>query len=371
MASDAYQNRINALRSHLAGSAFDLIALTAGPSQVYFSGLHFHISERPAVLLVGSDKPPAFIFPAFEAGKVDTGSIPLEKFAFTEQRTDWERAFRDAVSHFGGGKVHIGVEPTAMRFLEMDLLVDGEGTVSFASAQDMLEKLRAQKDSSEVEAIRAAVQVAEQALVKTLQIVKIGMTEKEIANELVLHLLKEGSEPEMPFFPIVASGPNSANPHAGPSERRLEIGDLLLFDWGARVNGYISDITRTFAIGSISAQLAEIYEVVRSANAAARAYTSEQIIAADIDRKARDVITAAGYGEEFFHRTGHGYGMEAHEAPYIASDNTQQILPGMTFTIEPGVYLPGVGGVRIEDDMHALDGKLETLTTFERELTIL
>jgi Xaa-Pro dipeptidase len=188
---------------------------------------------------------------------------------------------------------------------------------------------------------------------------------------LTIQLLRHGSEPEFPFSPIVQSGPNSANPHATPSDRKLEWGDLLVIDWGARYDGYISDITRTFTIGGVDDQLAHIAQVVLDANCAARSAARPGISAANVDQAARDVIKASGYGDFFIHRTGHGIGMEGHEAPYIRAGNEMVLKPDMTFTIEPGIYLPGRGGVRIEDDVLISESGLESLTDLPRKLEII
>jgi len=366
-----FETRIAKLQSRIANNDLDLVTITAGPSQVYFSGLHFHVSERPAVLLIAAKDKPAFIFPGFEAEKATQAPLNVDAFPYQESHTDWVDTFGRAINHFGDGITRIGVEPTAMRYLEMDLLTSQNKGISFRSAAMMIEALRASKDEKEISHIRSAIHIAQTALEKTLPAIKPGITEKEIANQLVINLLQEGSDPDLPFLPIVASGPNSANPHAIPGERALAEGDLLIIDWGARYQGYISDITRTFAIGSISPQLEEIYQVVLSANQAARSLPAKKYTGKVIDDAARGVISNAGYSEEFLHRTGHGFGLEPHEPPYISADNTDVIQPGATFTIEPGIYLNRVGGVRIEDDMRAVDGKLETLTTLDRKLTIL
>jgi Xaa-Pro dipeptidase len=194
------------------------------------------------------------------------------------------------------------------------------------------------------------------------------MTERELASELVLQLLRQGSDPDLPFFPIVASGPNSANPHAHPTDRRIQEGDLLIVDWGASSGGYFSDITRTFAIGAVAPEFARIAEVVLEANAAARMAAKPESSAAEVDHTARSVITDAGYGEYFIHRTGHGLGLESHEHPYIRSDNPQLLKPGMTFTIEPGIYLTGTAGVRIEDDVVVTPDGSKSLVNLPREL---
>jgi Xaa-Pro dipeptidase len=196
------------------------------------------------------------------------------------------------------------------------------------------------------------------------------MTEKELAGELVIQLFKHGSEPEMPFSPIVSAGPNSANPHASPSDRKLERGDLLVIDWGAAFDGYISDLTRTFAVGEVDAECATIHRIVQDANAAGRAAAKPGIPCADVDKAARAVIEAAGYGPFFTHRTGHGIGMEGHEEPYMRGDNMQILETGMAFTVEPGIYLPNRNGVRIEDNVVITSSGADVLSSMPREMRV-
>jgi Xaa-Pro dipeptidase len=196
------------------------------------------------------------------------------------------------------------------------------------------------------------------------------MTEKELAAELMTQLLKHGSEPELPFAPIISGGPNSANPHASPSERRLQAGDLLVVDWGATYDGYISDLTRTFAVGEVDEEYKKIHQIVQDANAAGRAAGKPGAPCAAVDKAARDVIEQAGYGVYFTHRTGHGIGMEGHEEPYMRGDNMQLLEPGMAFTVEPGIYLPGRNGVRIEDNVVITETGADVLSDMAREIRV-
>jgi Xaa-Pro dipeptidase len=182
---------------------------------------------------------------------------------------------------------------------------------------------------------------------------------------------RAGSESEFPFTPILASGPNSANPHATPTERKVQTGDLIVIDWGASYNGYISDLTRTVAVGQVTPEFQKIYDTVKAANAAGCAAARPGIQAGLVDKAARDVITAAGYGPEFRHRTGHGIGMEGHEPPYIFGENQLILAPGMSFTVEPGIYLLDRGGVRIEDNVVITAQGAEVLSDLPRDLIIL
>ena len=258
-----------------------------------------------------------------------------------------------------------------MRLLEYRLLEAALPGAEFVDATDVLASLRMYKDEIEVAAMQKAAVVAENALSAVIAEIKIGMTELEIAGMLVQQLLKNGSGGVLPFQPIVSTGPNGANPHAVPSERKLASGDLLVIDFGASVDGYFSDITRTFAIGEYSDEQRRVYNTVMAANQAGHSTAAPGVACQVVDQAARDVIEDAGYGEYFIHRTGHGLGMQTHEAPYIRSDNPRKLNPGMTFTIEPGIYLPDRFGVRIEDDVLVTEDGLLSFTTFPRELQII
>jgi len=258
-----------------------------------------------------------------------------------------------------------------LRFLELRMLERAAPKASFISAEDSLAALRKFKDESEVATMRAAVKIAQRGLLATLPVIKAGVTEREIAAELMVQLLRAGGDNEYAFSPIVSGGPNSANPHASPSDRPLQIGDLLVIDWGTSYKGYISDLTRTFAIGQVEPEFMQIARIVTEANAAGRATAGPGVAASMVDKAARDVIEQAGYGAYFTTRTGHGIGMEVHEEPYIRAGNPLILQPGMAFTIEPGIYLPGRNGARVEDDVVITKDGLECLSDLPRELRVL
>ena len=337
---DIYSKRIDCLRDAMYSAGLELLAINAGPDLSYFTGLQFHISERPVILLISQSKEPLIFFPEFESEKVQSSVLPLVSFPYDEVRLKWAACLSAAFKSLVLKDNKVGVNPISIRFLEVQLLQEAAPEMQIVSAVNILSQLRQKKDQTEVENITTAILIAQQALEKTLPFISIAKTEKEIANELVIQLLKAGSDPELPFSPIVATGENSANPHALPTERKIKSGDLLLFDWGARFNGYVSDLTRTFAIGEISQEFKSIYEIVREANQRARESLLESTTCHQIDQTARNVIEKAGWGKFFTHRTGHGIGLEAHEEPYIQSGNQTKLENGMVFTIEPGIYLP-------------------------------
>ena len=250
----------------------------------------------------------------------------------------------------------------------MNLLNSTSPNSESISAEESLNSLRMQTDDTEIHAMRRAIEIPQFAINNTSNKVKIGMTEIELASELTLQLLRAGSTPEFPFFPIVSGGPNSANPHASPSSRQLSPGDLLVIDWGASHEGYVSDITRTFAIKDVEDEYIKVAKIVAEANNEAYETGGPGVPASKLDQAARKLIDDAGYGKYFTHRTGHGLGMEGHEAPFIRDGNELLLQPGMIFTIEPGIYLPNRGGVRIEDDVLVTDEGLERLTNLPRDL---
>jgi Xaa-Pro dipeptidase len=366
-----YITRQKQLATALYTHHLEALALNPGPSLTYLTGLHFHLMERPVVALFTPHNPVILVLAELEAGKTANLPYPVQVFPYGEDPAIWPNAFRQAALAAQVDGRRVGVEPGRMRVLELRMLEGASESAQFISAEECLATLRMRKDQDEIEAMRKAAQIAQQALKETLPKVKAGITEHDLSAELTAQLLRAGSDVEFPFSPIISSGPNSANPHAVPSERRLGPGDLLVIDWGAGYKGYFSDITRTFAIGEVEDEFKRIAAIVRAANQAGREAVKPGATADSVDKAARDVIVKAGYGQYFTHRTGHGLGMEAHEAPYMRAGNLQDLETGMTFTVEPGIYLPGRGGVRIEDDVVVTKDGAESLTDLPRQLVTL
>lgn len=364
------QSRFDKLNASLRTSDLDAVILNPGPTLTHLTGLRFHLMERPVVLLFAKDQVPAIVLPELELQKVASLPYDLQVFAYPENPSEWGSVFRKATQTLGLDGKRVGVEPRQLRLLEFRYVRDGAPEAEYPDGSDVLSGLRLRKDGSEVEAMRRAAKIAQDALEATIPSIKVGLTEKEIAAELVTQLLKHGSEPELPFAPIISGGPNAANPHASPSDRKLQTGDLLVVDWGAAYDGYISDLTRTFAVGDVDDEYRKIHQIVQDANAAGRAAGKAGVPCAAVDKAARDVIEQAGYGVYFTHRTGHGIGMEGHEEPYMRGDNMQLLERGMAFTVEPGIYLPGRNGVRIEDNVVITENGADVLSDMPREIRI-
>ena len=352
-------------------AGFDAFALNAGPTLSYLTGLHFHLSERPVIGIFSPGNQPAIFLPELERRKIENLQFKVNVFPYGEDPLSWGIKLSGAVEAYNLEGRKIGIEPRRFRVLELRLLETAIPSAQILSGEECVARLRMHKDQTELAAMRQAITIAQNALTAIMPSIKPGMTERQLASTLTLELLRNGSDPEIPFAPIIASGPNSANPHAVPSDRILQTGDLLIIDWGASVGGYISDLTRTFVLGDPEPEFSQIARIVLAANTAARQQAKPGLPAGHLDRAARQVIEKAGYGEFFTHRTGHGLGLEAHEEPYIRGDNPLLLAAGMTFTIEPGIYLPGRGGVRIEDNLVITESGSETLSDFPRELGVL
>ncbi len=359
--------RLEKLRNQMSTQGLDGIALMPGPNMLYFSGISSHVSERPIILFLPAAGEPAIVIPTLEAMKARDAGISEKRIFGWNDQEGYEAAFQQVSKELQLARWTLGVEALYMRVLEQELLQQYAPGIQMVHAEPAIYSLRTVKDETEIAAMEKAVSVAESAITALIPRIKIGMSEKQVAAMLTQELLTGGAE-AIAFGPIVASGPNSASPHAWPTDRPLQNGDLLVIDWGVYVDNYPSDITRTFAVGEIDDEFKHIYELVKQANSLGKETARPGATGQDVDRAARKVIVDAGYGEQFFHRTGHGLGLEVHEAPNMVEGNLESLRPGNVFTVEPGIYLTGRGGVRIEDDVLITPDGCRSLTSFSRGL---
>ena len=365
------KTRLSKFVSILASNQLDAYVLNPGPSFRYLTSLNFHLMERPIILIITPNNLPTIILPKFECDRLEDSITDFNIISYGDNPADWQQAFSEAAIILQINGANIGLEPSRLRVLELDFLKSALPDAIFISSPGVLETLRTIKSSTEIASMRKAVEIAQAAFMAVLPFVKIGVTERVLASEIIIQLLRAGSDTEFPFFPIVASGPNSANPHSEPGNRAIRKGDLVVIDWGAGYNGYFSDLTRTLLIGIPSEKDTLISELVIKANLAAINAARPGMAAGNVDRAAREIITSAGYGGYFTHRTGHGLGLEAHEPPYIYSENNQPLEVGNTHSIEPGIYIPGYGGVRIEDDVVITTHGAESLSNLSRDLWVI
>ena len=242
--------------------------------------------------------------------------------------------------------------------------------VSWTGCSDWMQQLRSVKTPEELEKIAVSQRIAETALRQTMEVIAPGITERQLEAYLTWRLLENGSENGI-FGIVMASGPNSALPHAVPTDRKLERGDFLLIDFGALYDGYYSDITRTVAIGQADEEMQKVYQVVLTANKEAIAAAKPGMQGCEVDAVARAVIKEAGYGDYFGHGLGHGVGLEIHEKPLLRQNSQASLQTGNVITVEPGIYLPGRFGVRIEDLLTVTENGCRNFTAMSKELMIL
>jgi len=368
-------DRLSSLQALLEEAGIDVLAITPGTTCFYLTGVWL-LGSRLTLFLVPRRGQPAWVVPRLEASRVaegGAGSPPVFAYADGEDPAGAVAAALESVAASLGGTPRVAaMEERVARLFEWRAVASALPAAEWRAADPLLARLRARKDAAEIAAMRKAVDLVETALAHASRCVSPGWREDQIATEVEKALRQLGTH--SPFGVHVASGPRSAVPHAETADRVLEPGDLVWIDVGASVDGYASDITRTFLLppeGRETEEYAtrrEIYAVCYRAQAAARQAARPGVRAGDVDAAARRVIEAAGYGEFFTHRTGHGLGLDVHEAPDIAPGSDTVLEPGMVFTIEPGIYVPGIGGVRIEDDILITEGGSRSLTRFQRWL---
>jgi len=357
--SDPRQRRITALADGLTAAHVDGLLVTSLANIRYLTGFSgssalLFVSARDAVLITD------FRYQTQIAEEVgDLARISIEPQSL------WVGLWHQ-LAQLSYVEV-IGFESGHLLHRDFQRLLEHGGRWQWRPTVDLVETLRERKDAGELALIEVANGIATRALERTLPQVKVGMTELQVAGALEKALRDEGSE-GFPFPSIVASGPRSALPHARSSERAIEDGDFLLLDFGAEHHGYCSDVTRTAVVGRASDEQRAIHDVVRTANAQAARGVRAGMTGRDADAIARDYIEQRGYGELFGHSLGHGLGLEVHEAPRLARTAEGALAEGAVVTIEPGIYRPGWGGVRIEDDVFLGPDGPRILTSFTREL---
>ena len=320
------------------------VVVTPGPDLVWLTGYQpTAITERLTMLVIPVDGEPAMLVPRLERpdveGAAGAGAVRLSDWA------DGEDPYAAAAAMLTRSGTY-GISDSAWALHLLGLLRELPGS-GFRALTDVLPMLRAVKDEAEVARLAAAGAAADAAYGEILTVRFAGRRESEVAADLAALLMRFGHE--QVDFTVVGSGPNGANPHHEAGERTIETGDAVVLDFGGLLSGYGSDTTRTVSVGEPSADLVAVHDVVRRAQQAAFEAVRPGIACQEVDRAARRVITDAGYGEQFIHRTGHGIGVTTHEPPYMVEGETRPLVPGMCFSIEPGIYLAGRFGVRIED----------------------
>jgi len=285
-----------------------------------------------------------------------------------EQRMAKDELFKDlAELDWFGKKRRLGLESTHVSLQQIQQLKELLPNTELVPVKELVEEIGLVKEEGEIENIRRAVAISDGVFGEILDLLRPGMKEVEICAEIEYRMRMAGSE-KVAFDAIVVSGERSALPHGQPTEKRLQKGDLVTMDYGARVGGYCSDFTRTVVLGQANGRQRDIYEVCLQAQEKAEEAARAGMLASELDSVARQIIAASGYGDNFGHGLGHGLGLEVHEGPRLSPKGQVRLQPGMVVTIEPGIYLPEVGGVRIEDVVVIREDGCEVLTQAGKEL---
>ncbi len=365
--NDIYHKRMQRAGELITRSGYGAAAFVPGPNFRYLTGLVFHLMERPTILFVTAASEIIAVMPELERLKWSTAFPDVSTF-YWQDSDGFEEAFASAGEELGD--ISICVEGGRMRMFEYDALCRHMPHRAVQNGDNVLSELRMVKDSMEIAALERAVSISETALEETLEAIREGDTEKQVVNLLKNRLQDNGAD-GLSFDPIVLAGAKAANPHGSPDETELRAGDALLFDFGAQVSGYNADITRTFFVGHVTDEHAAIYETVLDANKLGRARCGPGMTAHDLDTAVTDVLQASPFAKLIVHKTGHGLGLDVHEAPQVMMGNRQILVPGAVITIEPGLYRAGDIGVRIEDDVLLTEAGSRSLTGFDRNLRIL
>jgi len=362
---DELAGRLSRLQAQMARVGVDLVAIAPTPNMRYLLGFAPLADERPCLLLA-TPQATRLVAPELTADQVEANT-GMEAIRWSDD-TGPRQALKGAVSALDVGSGIVLAADAAMRADALLLLQEVIGPQQSVSSAEMMAALRMCKSEAEIEALARAAAQADRALMVGADACQPGITEREVAEKIANYFRQDGAEAVN--VTLVASGPNSAFPHHEASDRRLQVGDTIIIDIVATLDGYKSDVTRVVHLGEPSSKVRSVHETVLEANRRGREAAVAGAYARDVDRAARAAIEQAGYGPYFIHRTGHGLGMEMHEAPWISAQSTTILEPGMVFSIEPGIYLEGRFGIRIEDIIVVTEGECRCLTGLDRALIV-
>lgn len=357
--------RLERLIKKMSDNNLDAIILFPSSNMHYITGFKTHSSERLLICIITKEKS-VFIAPKLYESQIKKESFISDVITWNDGDDPYE-IFRKFILENKLNIKKVAVDDTLYAVQLLNLMKAKE-ELNFIPLGDIIYDLRLIKDEDEIGKIRKASMIVDETLEVVKRNLKLGMTEIEIAALLEYEMRKKGSEGPS-FETIVGSGPNSSLPHYNAGKRRIEEGDFIVLDFGAKYKGYCSDTTRTICIGYANQKMKEIYNIVKDAQEIGVKAVRPGIKAYEIDNAVRDFIEKKGYGKYFTHRTGHGLGIDVHEEPYISITSETVLKPGMVFSIEPGIYLDNEFGVRIEDIVVVTENGCERLNNHTRELT--
>ena len=360
-----HRERIDRLRARMAAADVHALVVAPGSDLRYLCGYDALALERPSLLIVRSDDSVAFVAPVLERMRVEEEVLlpDLELHTYGEGDDALSLAAR-TIDAPDGALVALGDQMWTSFALGLQDELPGRG---WTRASRLVAPIRAVKDAEELAALAAVGRAIDGVHRRVPDVLRAGRTEREVAQDLA-EMIRE--EHDHVSFVIVAAGPNSASPHHEPGPRTIEVGDVVVVDIGGTLAGYSSDMTRTYAVGHAPDGFADAYATLQEAQAAGVAAVRPGVSAGSIDAAARSVLAAAGLGEAFVHRTGHGIGLDTHEEPWIVAGSDVELASGMTFSVEPGFYLEGRYGARIEDIVAVTDEGVESYNVVDRDLVV-
>jgi Xaa-Pro aminopeptidase len=355
--------RISRVRERLPDAEVDALVVTHLPNVRYLTGF----TGSAAMLLVTGERALLTTDGRYRTQAAEQlAAAGVDAEVEVGATTDAQRAALASALPTGA---RVGLEAHAVTWASQRGLAEALAAHELVPTDGVVEALRRVKEPAEVARIRAACAIADDALASLLPTLVDRPSEREFALELELSMRRRGASGNS-FDPIVAAGPNGALPHARPTDRPIDAGELVVIDFGCIVDGYCSDMTRTVSVGDPGADARRLWDLVCESQRAGRAAVRAGVACSEVDRACRDVIVDAGLGDAFVHGTGHGVGLEIHEAPRVAASARDTLEPALVVTVEPGVYLPGVGGVRIEDTLVVTADGSEPLTEFPKDLVL-
>ncbi len=361
--SDLFSERLSGLQTEMAQQGVDLVAIAPTPNMRYLIGFAPMMDERLCALLVGVEST-RLLIPELNADQVEahTGMSTL-------RWSDADGPLKELAEALDGLGIEVGAVFAADNTMRADSLILLQELVKpkqSLAAGNVMTPLRIRKSDQEIELMARSAVLADAALLAGAEACRPGVSERQV-GDTIARAFREGGAERVDFV-IVASGPNGAFPHHETGDRRLESGDTIIIDIGATLDGYKSDISRVVQLGEPTAEVLELYEAVLEANRRGRQAAVPGAQAYEVDLAARKSLEEAGLGVYFTHRTGHGLGLEEHEPPWITSKSQTQLEPGMVFSVEPGVYIPGKFGIRIEDIIVITEGESRNLTGLDHEM---
>ncbi|CAM2986160.1 Xaa-Pro peptidase family protein [Paenibacillus sediminis] len=359
-------NRLQTLTQYMNDNNVQALLITDPKHVYYLTGFASDPHERFLGLVLQLDKEPVLIVPALDAEAAHASSSVTKIVTHTDTDHPYELLKQQLPSVLE----NLGIEKDHLSVVRYEALQEVLNVNSYIDIGPWLRDMRVLKSPEEVNRMKHAVNLIEEVLRQSVSRVKTGVAEVELVAEIEYLMKKLGADGPS-FDTMVLTGEKTALPHGVPGTRKVQPGEFIMFDIGVYANGYASDITRTFAVGDINDELVAIYNTVLAANEQAIHAVKPNVSFASIDLAARNLIENAGYGPYFMHRLGHGLGMDVHEYPSVHSKNSDLLKPGMVFTIEPGIYVQGRGGVRIEDDVLVTESGIEVLTSYPKELTVI